>query len=128
MDEEGALEKLESGDDEEVVLAIRSFGEEALQACYQRDGNYSIMISTLLCSQGEVSVAGAPFHSNPSCSLKNSRKAGSSFNDDSSFVVCLDAPLAPTAELRRSVAFLERQIWARRPSSWRRPFLILMPS
>ena len=50
MDEEGALEKLESGDDEEVVLAIGSFGKEALQACYQSDGNYSIMndISTAL--------------------------------------------------------------------------------
>lgn len=48
MDEEGALEKLESGDDEEVVLAIRSFGKEALQACYQSDGNYSIMISIAL--------------------------------------------------------------------------------
>lgn len=34
MDEEGALEKIEGRDNEEVVLAIRSFGKKTLQACY----------------------------------------------------------------------------------------------
>lgn len=29
-----------------------------------------------------------PFHSNPSCNLKNSLNAGSSFNDANSFVCC----------------------------------------
>lgn len=45
MDEEGALEKLEVGDDKKVVLAIRSFGKKALQACNQSDCNCSVMIS-----------------------------------------------------------------------------------
>lgn len=79
-------------------------------------------------------VLGAlPFHSNPSCNLKNSRNAGSSFREARSLVDCdcdCFEGLAGTKELRRSAALLdlERQIWARRPSSWRRPFLILIPS
>lgn len=71
-----------------------------------------------------------PFHSNPSCSLKNSRKAGSFFNDDNSLVDCFDAPFTIT-ELRRSAGEdddLDRHICARRPSSCRRPLRILMPS
>ena len=74
-----------------------------------------------------MDMARVPFHSKPSCNLKKSRNARSSFNEDSSFVVCFDAPFA-TTELRRSVGVFERHIWARRPSSWRRPFLILIPS
>ena len=71
-----------------------------------------------------------PFHSNPSCSLKNSRNAGSSFRDDNSFVCCFDVPFS-TTELRLSASWgadLEMQIWARRPSSCRKPFRILTPS
>lgn len=70
-----------------------------------------------------------PFHSKPSCSLKNSRKAGSSFRDDNSLVVCFDAPMG-TTELLRSAGVLvrDRQIWARSPSSWRKPLRILAPS
>lgn len=73
---------------------------------------------------------GVPFHSKPSCSLKNSRNAGSSSSEESSLVVCFEE-LAGTTELRRSAAGVgdrERHIWARSPSSWRRPLRILTPS
>lgn len=70
-----------------------------------------------------------PFHSNPSCSLKNSRKAGSSLNIARSFGACCCCSAFAT-DLRLSVAGAERerQIWASRPSSWRRPLRILTPS
>ena len=71
--------------------------------------NYSLMVIIIV----------VPFHSNPSCNLKNSRNAGSSFNDNNSLVVCCFEAGA-TIELRRSAAEgldRERQIWARRPSS-----------
>lgn len=55
MDEEGALEKLEGRDDEEVILAVRSFGKKALQACYQSDCNYTITVSGVLEREDEVS-------------------------------------------------------------------------
>ena len=114
MDEEDALEKLKGRDNEKIILAVRSLGKETLEACYHSDRDYSTMIS-IAPERGER-LARVPFHSKPSCSLKNSRNAGSSFNDDSSFAVCFDAPLG-TTELRRSVRVFERHIWARRPSS-----------
>ncbi len=76
----------------------------------------------------------SPFHSNPSCSLKNSRNAGSSPSVARSFVPCSFIPaLVVATDLRRSTAEVagaerERQIWASRPSSWRRPLRILTPS
>jgi len=73
-----------------------------------------------------------PFHSNPSCSLKNSRNAGSSLNIARSFGACCCCCCSAFAtDLRRSIAAgaeRERQIWASRPSSWRRPLRILTPS
>ncbi len=73
-----------------------------------------------------------PFHSNPSCSLKNSRNAGSSLNIARSFgACCCCCSSAFATDLRRSIAAgaeRERQIWASRPSSWRRPLRILTPS
>ena len=72
-----------------------------------------------------------PFHSNPSWSLKNSRKAGSSSKDARSFGVCSSSTIE-TIDLRLSAADerpdRERHICAKRPSSCRRPFLILTPS
>lgn len=44
-----------------------------------------------------------PFHSKPSCSLKSSRKAGSSLRDESSLVACLGV-LGGMTELLRSAA------------------------
>jgi hypothetical protein len=75
----------------------------------------------------------ATFHSKPSCSLKNSRKAGSSFSCDSSLGVRLLSLVGETAIdcLRFSTGVVpepERQICARRPSSWRRPLRILPAS
>lgn len=72
-----------------------------------------------------------PFHSNPSWSLKNSLKAGSSSNDARSFGACSSSTIE-TIDLRLSAAEdrpdRERHICAKRPSSCRRPFLILIPS
>lgn len=48
VDEEGALKKLQGRDDEEIILTIRGLGKKALQACYQSDCNYSMMISIAL--------------------------------------------------------------------------------
>ncbi len=77
-----------------------------------------------------------PFHSNPSCSLKNSRKAGSSTKEARSLglwswswssyspIEIIDLRLSAAERPDRC----ERQICARSPSSCRRPFLILTPS
>jgi len=64
-------------------------------------------------------MGSVPFHSKPSCSLKNSRNAGSSFKDDSSLAVCFEAPVGATELLRSAAVVLvcERHIWARSPSS-----------
>ena len=93
-----------------------------------------------------VEIVLLPFHSNPSCNLKNSRNAGSSFKLANSLGCAApsSAPPAPITDRRLSAAavdmddddegveFLdlegEMQICASSPSSCRSPFLILMPS
>lgn len=87
----------------------------------------------------------AMFHWNPSCSLKNSRKAASPLRSESGY---LEAAFAAAAGcccsgcccwcfglvagdllfLFRLAAWADRQIWASRPSTWRRPFLTFGPS
>ena len=69
-----------------------------------------------------------PFHWKPSCSLKNSRNAGSSFNCDNSFgvlsllcVVAIDRLLSGGGVLPDC----ERHICDRSPSSCRSPLRIL---
>jgi len=69
------------------------------------------------------SLSPSPFHSKLSCSLQNSRYAGSSMRLPSFFsreVLGIETTLArrfmgDCEELR------ERQIWASKPSIWRRP-------
>ena len=75
----------------------------------------------------------ATFHSNPSCSLKNSRNAGSC----DSCARSLRAAAAfspPPLLLPLSLSGVlggfgfERPIWASKPSTWRRPLRTLGPS
>lgn len=81
----------------------------------------------------------AMFHSNPSWSLKNSRKAGSDersasalrggFGDSWEEEYCAPRGLAVDClEDEEDDDGPERQICARRPSTCLRPFLILIPS
>lgn len=87
----------------------------------------------------------ATFHSNPSCSLKNSLNAASSFNSDSGFFAGGGLVVEGSMTERRLsaaeiftgggsiterrlsailVACFGRQICASRSSTWRKPFLI----
>lgn len=72
----------------------------------------------------------ATFHSNPSCNLKNSLKAGSWQSSSSTFRGGGSFPGSMT--LRRlspgELGEEDRHIWARRPSTWRSPFRILSGS
>lgn len=71
----------------------------------------------------------ATFHSNPSCSLKNSRNAGSSGRSASSLRGDGGGLSAGTrSECRLLGLCFERQIWASRPSTWRMPLRILEAS
>lgn len=72
-----------------------------------------------------------PLHSNPSCNLKNSLNAGSSFKAPSSLGACaVLAVFIVDGRLSAVVGFEERHRhnWARSPSSCFRPFLILLAS
>lgn len=72
-----------------------------------------------------------PLHSNPSCSLKNSLNAGSSFKAPSSLGTCAVLPvLTIDRRLSAAVGFDERHRHncARSPSNCFRPFLILLAS
>lgn len=97
-------------------------------------------------SQKMWQISPLPFHSNPSCNLKNSRNAGSSFKLANSLGCAAPSSIPPPITDRRLSAAAadvdeddegvefgvdlddERQICARRPSNCRSPFFILMPS
>lgn len=86
----------------------------------------------------------AMFHWNPSCNLKNSRKAASSLKSERNLDCCFlgicccccassEDCLGLVAgvvlgDLLAAAAWADRQIWARRPSTCRKPFLTLGPS
>lgn len=143
-----------------------SFPKQSLQTRYQSYGNcrypansqhqlfftknlyffqFSPSIASPLAARKCGKISLLPFHSNPSCNLKNSRNAGSSFKLANSLGCAAPspAPPAPIMDRRLSAATVdeddeelefgvdlddERQICARSPSSCRSPFLILMPS
>jgi hypothetical protein len=68
-----------------------------------------------------------PFHSNPSCNLKNSQKAGSCLNS-ASFLDVGGLRISMTLARRSTPPGMERHICANRPSIWRRPLRILPAS
>lgn len=74
----------------------------------------------------------AMFHWKPSWSLKNSRKAASSLRSERENLGldlgCSACGSRVAVVFSFLAAWAERQTWARRPSIWRRPFLILGPS
>jgi hypothetical protein len=79
----------------------------------------------------QVTNLNATFHSNPSCSLKNSLNAGSSLSSVSSLrwdeevVDGEESSLVASMDCRREGLGRARQICARSPSTWRRPLRIL---
>src|SRR3569833_1838617 len=64
------------------------------------------------------------FHSKPSCSLKSSKKAGSSASSASVLDLRSCSPSPESADFLGG----DKQMGARRPSTCFRPFLIFMPS
>lgn len=75
-----------------------------------------------------VSRRWAMFHSKPSCSLKNSRKAGSPERSASTLRDGCSRSRPWSAACFLGLLGPKRQIWARRPSTCLRPFLIFPPS
>ncbi|KAL1844557.1 hypothetical protein VTK73DRAFT_2303 [Phialemonium thermophilum] len=79
-----------------------------------------------------VSRRWATFHSNPSWSLKNSRKAGSAGRSSKALagrLLLLPGMIAAPPFLGlRARAAAGKHSWAKRPSTCLRPFLILGPS
>lgn len=128
VDEEKAVEKSEGGGYQEVVGVIYK------SLCQSAVSGVAVLGNVLLpmpsSRSRQLTSLEATLYSNPSCSLKNSRNAGSSgssprvFGDEVLDSGETDARRLDGAEC----ADVERQIWASNPSICRRPFRIFSPS
>ena len=151
MQEEDALEEVECRDDEEIVLPIYTIYRSALlqrlivypkgDVLLPFPSNRSRQAISLMATSRITRSASrypqyinskhTPFHSNPSCNLKNSLNAGSSFKDANSLGV-RSLLLGFATDLRFSAAGIfddfDKHICASNPSNCRKPFLILPES